>query len=180
MATRRTLAALALTAGIVYFRIDPEQRARFNAVAGNGISASPNRRGSNPSTTAGPALPVALKDALAVYYYPGTWDWQHDLKQSLVHKAVERSLNDVGAGALIEAGHGRAGLLRRVGEHDRRLPPQVKIDHGRGGLITHPEGDRTGAVDRQRIRVVYACKGGPAGGVMPPPSTGSCRHQIVD
>ncbi len=42
------------------------------------------------------SLAAAFKAALAVYYYPGTWDWQHQLKQSLVHKALQRALEDAG------------------------------------------------------------------------------------
>jgi hypothetical protein len=92
MAAERSLAAFALK-GIVDFRIDPEQRARFKCCRRQWDFASPHRRGLEPVDSARPALPAAVKDALAVYYYPGTRDWQHDLKQSLVHKAVERSLN---------------------------------------------------------------------------------------
>ena len=56
--------------------------------------ASPHRLDLEPIQSADAGLFAALKDALAVYYYPGTWDWQHGLKQSLVHKSLERSLSD--------------------------------------------------------------------------------------
>jgi len=59
--------------------------------------ASPHRRNLRPAGLVEPALPAALKDALAVYYYPGIWDWQHEVTQPLVHKALERSLNDAAA-----------------------------------------------------------------------------------
>src|SRR6201993_4368515 len=98
MAARRTLAAFALTADIVHFSIGPEQRASFKRCRRQWDFAS--RRRLEPVDAAGPALAAALKDALAVYYYPGTWDWQHDLKQSLVHKAVERSLTEAGGAVL--------------------------------------------------------------------------------
>ena len=80
------------------YRISPEDRARFKRCRRQWDFASPHRRDleaavSNETS----ALSTALKDALAVYYYPGTWDWQHELKQSLVHKAIRRSLEEAGA-----------------------------------------------------------------------------------
>jgi len=50
-----------------------------------GDFASPRRRGlksADPSEST--SLPTAFKEALAIYYYPGTWDWQPKLKQSLI------------------------------------------------------------------------------------------------
>ncbi len=157
MATRPTLAAFALTAGIVYFRIDPEQRARFKRCRRQWDFASPNRRGLEPVDTAGRALPAALKDALAVYYYPGTWDWQHDLKHSLVHKAVERSLNEAGAGALIEAATALLDCYDAWASTIDDFAP-VKIDHDVAGLITDPAAPERGLLTPNGSGVVYACR----------------------
>jgi len=149
------MAAFALRAGIVDFRIDPEQRARFKRCRRQWDFAS--RRGLEPVEAAGPALPAALKDALAVYYYPGTWDWQHDLKQSLVHKAVERSLNDAGAGDLVDAA---AALLdcydAWAGTIDDFAP--VKIDHDVAGLLTDPADPERGLLTPNGSGVIYACR----------------------
>ena len=155
MATRRTLAAFTLTAGIVNFRIDPEQRARFKRCRRQWDFAS--RRGLEPVDAAGPALPTALKDGLAVYYYPGTWDWQHDLKQSLVHKAVERSLNDAGAGALIEAASALLDCYDAWASTIDDFAP-VKIDHDVTGLLTDPEETERGLLTPNGSGVVYACR----------------------
>jgi len=155
MAARRPLAALALTAGIVDFRIDPAQRASFKRCRRQWDFAS--RRGLEPVDAPGFALPAALKDGLAVYYYPGTWDWQHDLKQSLVHKAVERSLNDAGAGDLIGAA---AELLdcydAWAGTIDDFAP--VKIDHDVAGLLADPADPERGLLTPNGSGVVYACR----------------------
>jgi len=86
---------------MVDIRIDPEQRASFKRCRTQWHFAAPQRRALEPVEGARAVRAAALKDALAVYYYPGTWDWQHELKQSLVHKAVARSLAD--APGLIEA-----------------------------------------------------------------------------
>ena len=37
-------------------------------------------------------LDRALHDALAVYYFPGMWEWNRSMVQSLVHQALDRSL----------------------------------------------------------------------------------------
>lgn len=155
MAARRTLAAFALTADIVYFRIDPEQRARFKRCRRQWDFAS--RRGLEPVDADGPALPAAVKDALAVYYYPGTWDWQHDLKQSLVHKAVERSLNDAGAGAVIEAARALVDCYDAWASTIDDFAP-VKIDHDVAGLLTDPEQTGRGLLTPNGSGVVYACR----------------------
>ena len=135
MAARRPLAAFALTAGMVDFRIDPEQRASFKRCRRQWNFAS--RRGLEPVDEARFALPAALRDALAVYYYPGTWDWLHDLKQSLVHKAVERSLNDAGAGDLIEAAVELLDCYDAWASTIDDFAP-VKIDHDVAGLLADP------------------------------------------
>jgi hypothetical protein len=155
MATRPTLAAFALTACIVYFRIDPEQRARFKRCRRQWDFAS--RRRLEPVDTARPALQAALKDALAVYYYPGTWDWQHDLKQSLVHKAVERSLNESGAGDLIEAATALLDCYDAWASTIDDFAP-VKIDHDVAGLLADPEETDRGLLTPTGSGVVYACR----------------------
>ena len=37
-------------------------------------------------------LDRALQEALAVYYFPGMWEWNRSMVQSLVHQALDRSL----------------------------------------------------------------------------------------
>ena len=155
MATRRTLAAFALTAGIMYFRIDPEQRARFKRCRRQWDFAS--RRGLEPVDAAGPALPAAVKDALAVYYYPGTWDWQHDLKQSLVRKAVEQSLTEAGAGALIEAATTLLDCYDAWASTIDDFAP-VKIDHDVAGLIADPADPERGLLTPNESGVIYTCR----------------------
>ncbi|HVQ51879.1 MAG TPA: hypothetical protein VMS92_17680 [Mycobacterium sp.] len=155
MAARRTLAAFALTAAIVYFRIDPDERARFKRCRRQWDFAS--RRRLEPVDAAGPALPAALKDALAVYYYPGTWDWQHDLKQSLVHKAVERSLNDAGAGALTEEATALLDCYDAWASTIDDFAP-VKIDHDVEGLLTDPAAPERGLLTPNGSGVVYTCR----------------------
>ena len=156
MATGRSLAAFALK-GIVDFRIDPEQRARFKRCRRQWDFASPHRRGLEPLDCAGPGLPAALKDALAVYYYPGTWDWQHDLKQSLVHKAVERSLTDAGEGDRIEAATALLDCYDAWACTIDDFAP-IKIDHDVSGMIADPVAPDRGLLAPNGSGVVYACR----------------------
>ena len=139
------------------FRIDPEQRARFKRCRRQWDFASPHRRGLEPADNTGPALPAALKDALAVYYYPGTWDWQHNLKQSLVQKAVERSLTDAGAGDLVETA---AALLDYYDAWASTIDDfaPVKIDHDVTGMVSDPAKPERGLLTPNGSGVVYACR----------------------
>ena len=64
---------------MVDYRITAEERTRFKRCRRQWDFASPHRRNLRSLAFVEPALPSALKDALAVYYYPGTWDWQHEV-----------------------------------------------------------------------------------------------------
>ena len=137
------------------FRIDPEQRASFKRCRRQWHFAS--RRALEPVDDARAVLPAALKDALAVYYYPGTWDWQHDLKQSLVHKAVERSLADAGASDLLDAA---TALLDRYDAWASTVDDfaPVKIDHDVTGMITDPAEPDRGLLTPDGAGVAYTCR----------------------
>ena len=74
-----------------------------NGAGGSGISRRRVAVVLRPSARSTPALTAPLKDALAAYYYPGTWDWAHELKQSLVHKALKRALDDGGKTHALDA-----------------------------------------------------------------------------
>jgi hypothetical protein len=141
-------------AAIVHFRIDPEQRASFKRCRRQWDYSSPSRRNLEPVVSLDDALPVAIKDALAIYYYPGTWDWQHDLKQSLVHKSLQRSLNDAdtlqAATALLDCYDAWASAV------DDFAP--VKIDHDVTGMISDPAEPGRGLLTPNGSGVVYACR----------------------
>ena len=92
-----------------------------------------------------------------MYYYPGTWDWQHDLKQSLVHKAVERSLNDAGAGDLVEAATDLLDCYDAWASTIDDFAP-VKIDHDVTGMITDPTEHERGLLTPNGSGVVYTCR----------------------
>ena len=140
------------------YRISPEDRARFKRCRRQWDFASPHRRDLEPAeSNETSTLSTALKDALAVYYYPGTWDWQHQLKQSLVHKAMRRSLEEAGAvdglataTALLDCYDAWAATV------DDFAP--VKIQHDVTALVRDPVDPELGLLTPDGSGVVYACR----------------------
>ncbi len=139
------------------YRITEDDRARFKRCRRQWDFASPHRRGLEPVSRANPVLPAVLKDALAVYYYPGTWDWQPELRQSLVHKAVVRALDDAGAPdalpgatALVDAYDAWASTV------DDFAP--VKIGPEVQGLLPDPRDPERGLTTPDGSAVIYACR----------------------
>ena len=139
------------------FRIDPDQRASFKRCRRQWDFAAPHRRGLEPRDEARPALAAALTDALAVYYYPGTWDWQPDLKQSLVHKAVERSLTDAGADGLVATATTLLDCYDAWAKVVDDFAP-VKIGHDVAGMLTDPADPERGLLAPNGSGVLYTCR----------------------
>lgn len=140
------------------FRISPEDRRRFKRCRRQWDFASPHRRGLEPADPPETgAVAAAVKDALSVYYYPGTWDWQHDLKQSLVQKAMHRSLTD--AHALGELAHGDAIIDSYdawAATVDDFAP--VKIAHDVTALVRDPADPERGLATADGSGVSYTCR----------------------
>ena len=140
------------------YRISPEDRARFKRCRRQWDFASPHRRDLEPAeSNETSTLSTALKDALAVYYYPGTWDWQHQLKQSLVHKAMRRSLEEAGAP------EGLATVTPLLDCYDAWAATvddfaPVKIEHDVKALVRDPVDPELGLLTPDGSGVVYACR----------------------
>ena len=137
------------------YRIDPEERARFKRCRRQWDFASPHRRDLEPIHSADVGLFGALKDALAVYYFPGTWDWQHGLKQSLVHKSLERSLSAAtdklqAATELLDCYDAWASTI------DDFAP--VKIDHDVQCLLADPRDPEHALLTPNGFGVIYGCR----------------------
>lgn len=136
------------------YRITPRDRASFKRCRRQWDFASPHRRNLEPADPVASELDTAVRDALAVYYYPGTWDWQPALRQSLVHKSLQRSLGD--AASLPTA----VDLLDRYDEWARTVDDfaPVKIAHDVQGLLPHPREPERGLTTAGGQPVVYACR----------------------
>ena len=139
------------------YRITEDDRMRFKRCRRQWDFASSHRRGLEPVSAVDPVLPAALKDALAVYYYPGTWDWQPEMRQSLVHKAVVRALDDADAPealptamALVDAYDAWASTI------DDFAP--VKIGYDVQGLVPDPRDPGRGLTTPDGSPVIYTCR----------------------
>lgn len=137
------------------YRITEDDRTRFKRCRRQWDFAS--RRGLEPIAGREPPLPAVLKDALAVYYYPGTWDWQPELRQSLVHKAAGRALQEAGAAdalptatAILDAYDAWASTI------DDFAP--VKIGHDVAGLVPDPREPERGLITPDGAAVIYVCR----------------------
>lgn len=142
---------------MVDYRITADERARFKRCRRQWDFASPHRRNLRPCGFVEPALPNALKDALAVYYYPGTWDWQHEVTQPLVHKALARSLDDAGASDLLAQG---AAVLDCYDAWayavDDFAPVKINIDVE--ALVPDPDHPERGLLVHDGSPVIYLCQ----------------------
>jgi hypothetical protein len=79
------------------YRIHASDRTAFKRCRREWDLSSPNRRSLEPVPSLGPPpgpidLTQALRDALAVYYFPGMWEWDRSIVQPLVQQALDRSV----------------------------------------------------------------------------------------
>ena len=139
------------------YRITAEDRARFKRCRRQWDFASPNRRDLEPIGPAGPPLPAAVADALAVYYYPGTWDWPHELKYSLVKKALARSLEDAHAPGQLESGLALLDCYDAWARIVDDFSP-IRIGHDLDALVPDPREPGRGVATSDGSAVLYRCR----------------------
>lgn len=76
------------------YRIDASDRTAFKRCRREWDFSSRNRRNLEPIPRPGSIdLNRALREALAVYYFPGMWEWDRVIVQPLVHQALVRSIH---------------------------------------------------------------------------------------
>jgi hypothetical protein len=142
----------------VNYRISPEDRRRFKRCRRQWDFASPNRRDLEPAEAhQREGLAAAFRDSLAVYYYPGTWDWQHELKQSLVHKAMRRSLQDADRGSDFERATALIDFYDACATTVDDFAP-VKISHDVTALVCDPTAPEEGLLTAAGSGITYACR----------------------
>jgi hypothetical protein len=88
------------------YRIHASDRTAFKRCRREWDFSSRNRQDLEPIVSPeGPIdLTQAVRDALAVYYFPGMWEWDRSIVQPLVHRALDRSVR-----ALVKARAGTQG-----------------------------------------------------------------------
>ena len=74
------------------YRVSAEERATFKRCRRQWDFGSIHRQRLEPIDPVPLDLTRAVRDALAVYYYPGMWDWTSAIVLPLVRKAFMRSI----------------------------------------------------------------------------------------
>ena len=110
------------------YRFTPADRGAFKRCRRQWDFGARERQNLEPAEAAAPDLELAVRDALAVYYFPGMWDWQRSVVLPLVLQGLARSLGGpAAAGGDLAAGQ---ALLERYFEWapgvDRFAPVQVE------------------------------------------------------
>ncbi len=77
------------------YRVTAQERAAFKRCRRQWDFGSAQRQNLEPVEPASADLNRAICDALAVYYYPGMWDWQSHIVLPLVRKAFMRTMEAV-------------------------------------------------------------------------------------
>jgi hypothetical protein len=139
------------------YRITENDRVQFKRCRRQWDFASPHRRGLAPVGAVDAAFTASLKDALAVYYYPGTWDWPHELKQSLVHKALKRALDDGGETHALDAATALLDSYDAWASTVDHFAP-VRIDHDVQALVPDPRDPERGLTTPDGSAVIYTCR----------------------
>jgi len=94
------------------YRFTPADRGAFKRCRRQWDLGARERQNWEPARPAAvPDLDLAVRDALAVYYFPGMWDWQRSVVLPLVLQGFARSMGcQPGAGAgELAAGEGCCG-----------------------------------------------------------------------
>jgi hypothetical protein len=76
----------------VDYRVSAEERAMFKRCRRQWDLGSPHRQNLRAIDHAPSDFDRAVKDALALYYFPGMWDWHSDIVLPLVGKAFMRTM----------------------------------------------------------------------------------------
>jgi hypothetical protein len=139
------------------YRITEKDRAQFKRCRQQWDFASPHRRDLAPVGAVDAGLTASVKDALAAYYYPGTWDWAHELKQSLVHKALKRALDDGGEVHALETATALLDSYDAWAITVDDFAP-VKIAHDVQALVPDPREPERGLTTPDGSAVIYTCR----------------------
>lgn len=113
---------------------------------------------SAPERPAQATVTEALLEALAVYYFPGMWDWGRPIVVPLAHQALDRSWARAGTSEGPDRDRAHDVLDAYAAwapEHDRFLPIEVAIDLT--VLVPDPVLDEEALVTQAGAAVRYEC-----------------------
>ena len=78
--------------GRTMYLVSPDDRAAFKRCRRQWDFSASARRRLRPVHRPAPDLDRAIRDALAVYYFPGMWDWDSAIVLPLVSKGLDKAL----------------------------------------------------------------------------------------
>ncbi|MBA2552153.1 MAG: hypothetical protein H0V10_00350 [Geodermatophilaceae bacterium] len=140
------------------YRITAAERASYKRCRRLWDFGSSHRRNLEPVQTPPVDVAAAIRDALAVYYYPGMWDWQSGIVLPLVRKAFMRSIAGQPSSPqrTVNVDVGTA-LLERYLEWAPSLDDfgPIRIDHEVEALVPHPGEPGRGLHLPDGRRIVY-------------------------
>lgn len=160
------------------YRITADERARFKRCRRQWDFGSPHRRDLEPVARVEPSVAAAVTEALAVYYYPGTWDWPHELTQFLVHKALVRSLNGGAAPGALEMATAIVDCYDAWARTVDDFAP-IRIEHDVSGLVPDPADSERALSTTDGQPVIYSARVELLG-VDAADQYWVVRHQVVD
>jgi hypothetical protein len=131
--------------------LTPGERAAFKSCRRAWDLGAPGRRNLEPARADDtPDRDRLIRDALAVYYFPGMWDWPRDVVLPLVTQALEKGLDRQPRPALDDE---RAALRRLLGGYfdwaptiEGLAPVLVEVDYE----VDLPDSDRPDVALRTR------------------------------
>ncbi len=140
------------------YRITAAERASYKRCRRQWDLGSAHRRNLEPVAARPLDVAAAVRDALAVYYYPGMWDWQSAIVLPLVRKAFMRSIAEQPSStertANVDVG---TDLLERYLAWAPSLDDfgPIRIDHEVEALVPQPDEPGRGLHLPDGRRIVY-------------------------
>lgn len=134
-------------------KIDADELADFRRCRRAWDLGSPNRRNLEPvHDAAAPTLAEAVRRALAVYYFPGMWDWDRAMVEGLTRADLRRWLPD-GSDDLATAERLIDAYVAWAPSVDRFAP--IRVASAYEAPVVHPRDPRAGLLDATGRAVDY-------------------------
>ncbi|MGH4012478.1 MAG: hypothetical protein ACRDSL_00770 [Pseudonocardiaceae bacterium] len=112
------------------YRIRASDRTAFKRCRRAWNLGSRNRQNWEPNPQPGSVdLERAVRDALAVYYFPGMWEWNRAIVQPLVHRALDKSVHGQLDRGEVDDQAGREALERGHALLDAYVAWAPTVDH---------------------------------------------------
>ncbi len=134
-------------------KVDIHELAEFRSCRRAWDLGSPNRGNLEPlAGTNGPDVADAVRRALAVYYFPGMWDWDRPMVEGLTRADLRRWLPD-GSDELAQAERVIDAYVASAPSLDRFAP--IRVASAYEAPVVHPSNPDAGILDARERPVDY-------------------------